>query len=291
MNSAPDLPPDGLPIASRRMESLSTRVTTSVVGFALVCLAVYFGWITLLPFLLLVSFQALREYVRMVDQRDIDVRRTGLYVFGSAILIASYPGFPAPWAGGSWREVVLGAAVFYLLVAEVMQPGERPLERVVYSLFGLLYIPWLLGYFLLLRYTPDEEGGLLFFALPLLATFAADIGGYFFGYFFGRRKLAPEVSPGKTVEGALGGLLFSFFVVVVVTRTAGIWSLPDAFIYAVMVASASQLGDLSESLLKRSLGAKDSGNSLPGHGGLLDRLDSLLFAVPITYLFLHINVF
>ena len=273
------------------MESLSTRVSTSVVGFALVCLAVYFGWLSLLPFLLLVGFQALREYIRMVDQRDIDVRRTGLYIFGAAILIASSPGLPAPWPGGSWREVVLSAAVFYLLVAEVMQPGERPLERVVYSLFGLLYLPWLLGYFLLLRYTPDEEGGLLFFALPLLATFAADIGGYFFGHFFGRRKLAPEVSPGKTVEGAVGGLLFSFLIVVIVTRWANIWSLPDAFLYAVMVASASQLGDLSESLLKRSLGAKDSGNSLPGHGGLLDRLDSLLFAVPITYLFLHINVF
>lgn len=273
------------------MESLSTRVSTSVVGFALVCLVVYFGWPTLLPFLLIIGFLALREYVRMVDRRDIDVRRAALYVFGAAIVIASYPGWLAPWVGGSWREVVLTAAIGYLLVAEVMQPGERPLERIVYSMFGLLYIPWLLGYGLMLRYTPDEEGGLLFFALPLLATFAADIGGYFFGYFFGRRKLAPEVSPGKTVEGALGGLLFSFFIVVLVTRLANIWSLPDAFLYAVMVASASQLGDLSESLIKRSLGAKDSGNSLPGHGGILDRLDSLLFAVPITYIFLNINVF
>ncbi len=275
----------------KRMESLSTRVITSVVGFALICVAVYFGWVTFLPFLLVIGLLALREYIRMVERRDIDVRRGSLYTFGAALLIASYPGWPAPWLGGSWREVVLSAAIGYLLVVEVIQPGERPLERVVYSAFGLLYIPWLLGYFLMLRYTPDAEGGLLFFALPLLATFAADTGGYFFGYFFGRRKLAPEVSPGKTVEGAFGGLLFSFFVVVLVTRLANIWSLPDAFLYAVMVASASQLGDLSESLLKRSLGAKDSGNTLPGHGGILDRLDSLLFAVPITYVFLNINVF
>ncbi|WP_420597488.1 phosphatidate cytidylyltransferase [Deinococcus sp.] len=273
------------------MESLSSRVTTSVVGFALVCAAVYFGWPTLLPFLLAIGFLSLREYIRMVERRDIDVRRVGLYFFGAAILVASYPGWPAPWPGGSWREVVLTAAALYLLVIEVARPGERPLERVVYSLFGLLYLPWLLGYALMLRYTPDADGGVLFFALPLLATFASDIGGYFFGYFFGKRKLAPEVSPGKTVEGALGGLLFSFFIVVVVTRVADIWSLPDAFLYAVLVASASQLGDLSESLLKRSLGAKDSGTSLPGHGGILDRIDSLLFAVPITYIFLHVNVF
>ncbi|MFC4456493.1 phosphatidate cytidylyltransferase [Deinococcus sonorensis] len=274
------------------METLSSRVLTAVVGFALVVVAVYFGWITLLPALLAVGLVSLHEYIRMLDRRDIDVRRGSLYVFGAALLIASLPGLPAPpWAGGSWREVVLGFATFYFLVIEVVNPGERPLERIVYSLFGLVYIPWLLGYFLLLRYTPNADEGLLYFALPLLATFATDIGAYFVGFFFGRRKLAPEVSPGKTVEGAIGGLLTSFLLVLAFTRLAGIWSLLDAFLYAALVASASQLGDLSESLLKRALGAKDSGNSLPGHGGMLDRLDSLLFAVPITYLFLQLGVF
>ncbi|MGI8747246.1 MAG: phosphatidate cytidylyltransferase [Deinococcus sp.] len=273
------------------MESLSIRVLTSLVGFGAVVVTVYFGWVTMLPALLLVAALGLREYIRMLDRRDIDVRRGSLYVFGAALIVASLPGLPAPWQGGSWREVILGFALLYSLVVEVIRPGERPLERIVYSLFGLLYIPWLLGYFLLLRYTPDAGDGLLYFSLPLLATFATDIGAYFVGYFFGRRKLAPEVSPGKTVEGAVGGLATSFLLVVVVTRLTGIWSLLDAFLYAAMVASASQLGDLSESLLKRSLGAKDSGSSLPGHGGMLDRLDSLLFAVPVTYLFLQLGVF
>ncbi len=273
------------------MESLSVRVLTSVVSFTLVVLAVLIGWQAMLPALILVSFLCLREYVRMLDRRDLDVRHISVYVFGSALILASLPGLTPPWQGGSWREVILGFALFYFLVIEVVQPGERPLERIVYSLFGLLYIPWLLGYFLLLRYTPNADDGLIYFALPLLSTFAADIGGFFAGFFFGRRKLAPEVSPAKTVEGAVGGLIASFLLVLLVTRIAGIWSLFDAFLYAALVASASQLGDLSESLLKRSLGAKDSGNTLPGHGGLLDRMDSLLFAVPITYLFLQLSVF
>ncbi|WP_291423742.1 phosphatidate cytidylyltransferase [Deinococcus sp.] len=274
------------------MESLSTRVLTSLVGFAVLSLIVWIGWWAMLPALVFVSVMGLFEYIRMLDKNDIDVRRISLGVFAAALIIASLPIWPqVPWVGGSWREVVLTIAVGALLVLEVIKPGERPLERVVYSLFGLLYIPWLLGYFLLLRYTPDAEHGLLYFALPLLATFAADIGGFFAGHFFGHNKLAPEVSPGKTVEGAIGGLLFSFLTVLIMTQLAHIWSPLDAFLYSILVASASQLGDLSESLIKRALKTKDSGTSLPGHGGFLDRIDSLLFAVPATYLFLHISLY
>lgn len=275
------------------MESLSTRVLTSVVAFSVISVLVWLGAYAMLPALIFVSVMCLYEYIRMLDRNDIDVRRISLAVFGSAIIVASLPAIQAtpPWPGGSWREVVMTVALGYLLVMEVMRPGERPLERIVYSLFGLLYIPWLLGYFLLLRYSPDAGDGLLYFALPLLATFAADIGGYFGGHYFGRRKLAPEVSPGKTVEGAVGGLALSFLTVLVISSLTHIWSPLESLLYSILVASASQLGDLSESLIKRALRTKDSGSSLPGHGGFLDRLDSLLFAVPATYLFLNISVF
>lgn len=275
------------------METLSTRVLTSVVGSLIISLLVWIGAYAMLPALIVVSIMGLYEYIRMLDRNDIDVRRISLAVFGAAIIVASLPAFQTtpPWEGGSWREAALTVALGYLLVMEVMRPGERPLERIVYSLFGLLYIPWLLGYFLLLRYSPDAGTGLLYFALPLLATFAADIGGYFGGQYFGRRKLAPEVSPGKTIEGAIGGLVLSFLVVLVLSSLTELWSPLESLLYSILVASASQLGDLSESLIKRALRTKDSGSSLPGHGGFLDRLDSLLFAVPATYLFLHISVF
>jgi phosphatidate cytidylyltransferase len=273
------------------METLWTRLTTSLVGFAIVGVIVWIGWYALLPALVFLSVMGLFEYIRMLDRNDIDVRRVSLGVFAAALIVASLPMWPqAPWPGGSWREAVLTVAVGYMLVMEVMRPGERPLERIVYSLFGLLYIPWLLGYFLLLRYTPNAELGLVYFALPLMATISADVGGFFVGYFFGKRKLAPEVSPAKTVEGALGGLLLSFLTVLLMTQLTHIWSPLDALLYSILVASASQLGDLSESLMKRALRTKDSGTSLPGHGGFLDRLDSLLFAVPVTYLFLHISM-
>lgn len=275
------------------MDSLGVRVLTSLIGFAVIVLAIWVGWPLLLPALLLVSVLALREYVRMLSRRDLDVRRKSLYGLSALLIVASYPGWAtAPWSGISWREVALGFAVGYLLVIEVISPGERPLERIVYSLFGLLYVPWLLGYFLMLRYLQGPDNGFVYLILPLIAAFATDVGGFFFGYFFGRRKLAPEVSPAKTVEGAIGGLLLSFVIVFAVSRIVALWafswSVYDSLLFSLLVSSASQLGDLAESLIKRSLRAKDSGSSLPGHGGLLDRLDSLLFAVPITYLFLTV---
>lgn len=276
------------------METLSSRVLTSVVGFILVSVVIWLGWPAMLPILILVSYLALFEYTRMLECNDLDVRRFSLGIFSTAIIIASFPMWPnVPWDGGSWREVMLSIAVASIIVLEVIKPGERPLERIVYSIFGLVYIPWLLGYFLMLRYLPDSEQGLLHFALPLLATFATDIGGFFVGYYYGKRKLAPEVSPGKTVEGAVGGLILSFAIVLLVTQLAPLaWapSASEAFLYAILVASASQLGDLSESLIKRALHIKDSGTSLPGHGGILDRIDGLLFAVPATFLFLHISM-
>lgn len=275
------------------METLRTRVLTSVVGFVVIMLVLWAGVGVMLPVLLVLGTVALREYIAMCERNDLDVRRKALYVAGAAILLASYPlGPEGALSPISWREVVLAFAFGFFLIIEVVSPGERPLERIVYSMFGLLYIPWLLGYFLLLRATPDHDKGFIWLFLPLIATFATDVGGFFFGQFFGRRKLAPEVSPAKTVEGAIGGLALSFVIVFAVTRLVSTtWydlSVWDALLFSLLVSSASQLGDLVESLIKRALKAKDSGSFLPGHGGVLDRMDSLLFAVPITYLFLSV---
>lgn len=278
------------------MESLRARFVTSVVAFVSVLVAIWVGQLLMLPILMAVAFFAMREYVNLCERQDLDIRRKGLYFAGLVIIVASSPNLGAPPLGGmSWREVALAFAVGFFLVTEVVSPGERPLERVVYSVFGLLYIPWLLGYFLMLRATPDPDQGAVFLLLPLIGTFATDTGGYFFGHYFGRRKLAPEVSPGKTVEGAIGGFVLSFVCVFLVGRLASAASwinldlpLQDVMLFSILVSSASQLGDLSESLIKRALRAKDSGSAMPGHGGLLDRLDSLLFAVPVTYLFLSV---
>jgi phosphatidate cytidylyltransferase len=134
--------------------------------------------------------------------------------------------------------------------------------------------------------------GALLLMLPLLATWASDIGAYAVGRAVGRHKLIPSVSPGKTVEGAIGGLiasvavawLFADFVLRPAAQLGFKWNPWGIVFFGAVVGVAAQIGDLAESLLKREAGVKDSSRVLPGHGGVLDRLDSLFFVLPVAYL-------
>jgi phosphatidate cytidylyltransferase len=147
--------------------------------------------------------------------------------------------------------------------------------------FGLLYIPYLLGYMVLLR---GHANGVGWIMLILFIVMSGDSAAYFTGCSIGRRKLYPTVSPNKSVEGAIGGLCGSLLGAV----AAKYICLPeiaiaDALLAALLIGSLGQVGDLFESLIKRSCGVKDSGTIFPGHGGILDRLDSIIFAAPAAY--------
>lgn len=146
---------------------------------------------------------------------------------------------------------------------------------------GLLYLPLLLGHLVLLRQLPDGREWIF---MTLLTVMACDSFAYFTGMNFGKRKLYPAVSPNKSIEGGLGGLLGA----VVAVLLAKVIFLPqigyvEGILFGLLLGCAGQIGDLFESLLKRACGVKDSGKLIPGHGGLLDRLDSLLFAFPLSY--------
>ncbi len=148
-------------------------------------------------------------------------------------------------------------------------------------LSGWIYLPFLLGHAYLLRTLPLGKQWIF---LLLIAVMACDSMAYFVGRKLGRRKLYPLVSPNKSVEGAVGGI----FGAVIGVYLAMLLFMPeigffDGFLVAVVISVFGQIGDLFESLLKRSCGVKDSGTLIPGHGGLLDRLDSLLFVFPLVY--------
>jgi len=175
---------------------------------------------------------------------------------------------------------------FYLF----FYPDQRPqaLEEMAKIIFGLIYICVPLG--LLIFIDKHPKGNIWIFFL-LFVIFMTDTGAFYFGRLFGKHKLYPSVSPGKTWEGAIGGFFSGLLGVVIFSFFFPSYSI-NLFVW-ILAASLSilcQVGDLAESMLKRNCGVKDSGKILPGHGGVLDRIDGLLFAVPILYIFLSWSI-
>jgi phosphatidate cytidylyltransferase len=171
------------------------------------------------------------------------------------------------------------AILSVLLLARM--PLHDSLKEAAITLTGMLYIGLTLSYLVEVRLLPHGEWLLLFL---LLVTWAGDTGAYYVGTLYGQHALAPRISPKKTIEGLIGGLLGAM----IIAYLARWWFVPDFSILgclalAVLLTLAGLWGDLVESAIKRSVGVKDSGGLLPGHGGMLDRLDSLLFTAPAFY--------
>lgn len=205
----------------------------------------------------------------------VHAQRLGVYAFSMTAIVAAC--------------LVLFASSIWL-----RGPTGRPLSAVAITAFGILYAS-LIAYVYPLRYHPYAIGagaGTALVFLPILLTWATDIGAYAFGRALGKTKLIPSVSPGKTVAGAVGGLVVAIVLCLAYVRLVlmpyaqlGL-TIQGAVLFAIVISVAAQIGDLAESLLKREAGVKDSSTIIPGHGGILDRFDSLLFVLPIAYLML-----
>lgn len=191
----------------------------------------------------------------------------------------------------------LAVATLVVFAASIWMRGVAggPLAAVSVTVFGILYTGGMLSFGYALRYHPYAVGkvaGTALVLFPLVLTWTSDTGAYFAGRALGRRKLIPSVSPGKTVEGAIGGLVLSMIVSwayasFVLAPHAHLGMRPAlALLFGAAISIAAQVGDLAESLLKREAGVKDSSRLLPGHGGILDRFDSLFFVLPVAYLLL-----
>ena len=171
--------------------------------------------------------------------------------------------------------------IFSLLFLFRIRTIETAAQEVAFALLAFLYIPFLLMHLVLLRQTPY---GVQWLFVIMLIVMTNDSAAYYTGCTFGKRRLYPLVSPKKSVEGAIGGLSGSLGGVMLAKFTFfPQLTYADAIITALIIGMVGQVGDLFESLLKRSFGVKDSGTLIPGHGGVLDRMDSILFAAPVTY--------
>jgi phosphatidate cytidylyltransferase len=200
------------------------------------------------------------------------------YAGGAGIVVVSHT------SGLDWSvAVLLGTVVATFLIAAAVSARESALVTVAVTTFGVVWIGFGVAFLVLLRDVPGPHHfGFNLLLATLLATWASDIFAYFGGRLVGRHRLAPAISPNKTVEGLLIGLAAGTFTGWVTLYDQGLSSL-DAFWVGLAIAVAGPIGDLFESFVKRDLGVKDSGTLLPGHGGLLDRVDALLFAGAAAY--------
>jgi len=266
---------------------LKHRVITGAVGVPLIILAIWFGdpwpWFTLL--IAVAALAGTYEFYQMVN---FD-RREPLIYLGLlwALALVLSPHYRSP----NVLPLVITATTLISLICLLYRPSrEKAFRNWAWTIVGALYVGWMLSYWLSLR---GLEDGRNWVYLAMLTTFANDTGAYFIGRAKGKHKLASAISPSKTWEGAIGGLVCAILGAVVIVTVLNLISfklgLPFVYKYwqiillGFLVGLFAQLGDLVESLLKRTMEVKESGNLLPGHGGVLDRFDSLIFVGAVVY--------
>lgn len=256
---------------------MKQRVLGALAFGPLALLAAWSGGTLLLVAVALLVGYGYRELSALLRRRDIHMI-PGVAQGGLAVLVLAAHGAP----GELWAAAVVASLVAPLVVL-VTHPGTYTLQEVATTSLACAYLGGLSGFLLRLRRLGDAWPLLL----TLFLTWAYDVGGYFSGRAWGRRKLAPAVSPGKTWEGAAGGLVSSLVVAAALARPAGL-SYLTALGAATLAAVLAQLGDLAESAIKRFAGAKDAGSLIPGHGGILDRCDGLLWVGLGLYIYLMV---
>jgi len=257
---------------------VGTRVITGVVAFGVLIAATIIGTSALALLVTAAVTMSGAELFGALRARGYQpATLLGLVGCGAMVLAAYNYGEPA------FPLILTLMVIFSFLWYLAGVVHAKPTMNIAVTLFAFVYVGFLGSFAALFLRIPGERGvGLLLGAI--IVTAAHDIGAYFVGKSWGKTPLAPELSPNKTFEGLVGGVLASVFVAEVIVNQIPPWNgWIHAFWLGLVVAIAAPLGDLCESMIKRDLGVKDMGTLLPGHGGVLDRVDALLFVIPATY--------
>ncbi len=255
---------------------LRHRILTAVIGLPLLIAIIWFGepWFTIL--IAIMAVVGSWELYRIASQAKIQP----ITYFGMAWVLLLVISPHCPYSPTT-PFLITSAIVIPLIWLLFRSPRDQAFANWAWTMVGILYIGWMLSYWVELR---SLEAGKELVFLAMFTTFANDTSAYFVGRAWGKHALAPSISAGKTWEGAIGGLLASVAASLILSI---IFPLPFNYwqiaLLGCIISLFAQLGDLVESLLKRNTGVKDAGKLLPGHGGILDRVDSLIFTGVIVY--------
>lgn len=268
---------------------LKTRVITAVIGVAILGIAIFLGNPVYGLMLTLLAILGWNEYFRMFKRMKVSI--AALWGAGTLLAVMGVMAFSMYSIG----ILLLTLSVMGLIVYYTLKENALTYQSLCYSLFGFFYVSLGFASLLIIRdplfynnsalQVSPADYGLIFTGLLLLCIWTSDTAAYFVGNKWGARRVVPSISPNKTLEGFLGGFVGTFLMGLIYAFLVGIPFYVGACA-GVLIGIAAPLGDLFESKLKRLVHIKDSGKILPGHGGILDRFDSLLFAAPILLAYL-----
>ena len=254
---------------------MKTRVLSGLIMAPLLVI-LYFGGYILFAACFLIGIMAVREFYNGFHAMDIKPNY-GIAVIAAIALYAIDIFTDDPQWYMLWFFAVVLASLLYLFNIE-----HRKLEDAMATITGIVYVVFFSFHVTLVEQT---EYGILIW-LVVLTAFGTDIMAYFSGFLFGKHKLCPKISPKKTIEGSIGGTLGS----VILSGLFGYFFAPEVLVHCLIIGVlggiVSQFGDLTASIFKRKMGIKDYGNLIPGHGGILDRFDSVLFTGPMVYYYI-----
>lgn len=289
---------------SRRRSGFILRFVSTITLWS-IALAIAFSGYEVFFWLLISGFGliALWEFYRMLDHDHLPNFKFTAMLCGAVMLAGSFYYFAQLGPVGSY-DFETSVLVFFLLTMFTRQMFARlrhdePLKTMAYTLFGLLYVLWLFNFVTKIVYlTPRSSTGMVtgqFYCLYLIAvTKFSDMGAYLTGSLIGRHQMSPHISAKKTWEGFFGALglalLCSLGLFKLMPGHLSVLTWTHATILGLLLGFAAVIGDLAESLIKRSTGVKDSGNLLPGIGGALDLIDSLLFTAPLLFFYMRLVI-
>lgn len=257
---------------------LSRRVITSIIGVPIILLCTYWGGIPFLLLALIIILAGIYEFYNLVLQYGC---KTPLFMVIAGGLIFPLTFYFAPNLIGLFIfAFLLISYIYHLDHIEDFTPVSLAL-----TILSVIYISYGFSHLLLLRALSD---GFWLVFYVFITVWATDTGAYFIGLRFGKHKLAPKISPNKTWEGFIGGIVISTIAALIFIVCVPLTYSRILAVITPLVSVGAQMGDLFESSIKRFAHAKDSGNLIPGHGGILDRFDSMLWAAPLTYYLIFI---
>lgn len=259
------------------------RWLTGLTALPFLIFLIYKGGTVFAVFVSIICLLGLGEYFRIISKGQLSA------LFGFFPLFSMVSGLFTILAISRFTsDLLICIAAFHVIICafySIIQFKNDPeiLLKTATAIQGYIYIPLFLSFAVLIR---NGSNGMLWFFTLLAVIFAGDIGALYAGTYWGKHKLCPSVSPGKTLEGSAGGLAANVLVgsLIRLFFLSGVpWG--KSIVFFLCLGIAGQIGDLFESQFKRAAGVKDSGVILPGHGGILDRIDALLFALPLAYFF------